>query len=291
MPGGSLAEPRQRQIASFRFSLYHGPTSDIAARPKGAIGGNIMGLPLYDESPFTLPRPPWVTWLLISINVFVFLCQVGAPEASNATFTSAFALVPAKLRLDFMPSLVTPLTSTFLHLGWEHLTGNMLFLFVFGNGVEIALGPARFLFLYLCAGMLAGFAYVAVNPGSTTELVGASGAIAAVLAAFLMIRPCARITVALEGRLVRIRAYWFIGLWLLIQLYSWAASPQDGVAYVVHVAGAASGAVFLLIVRPANLTLFQCLDAGTDEVIPALVSTIPVLVGLFILIAVLLLTR
>jgi membrane associated rhomboid family serine protease len=250
-----------------------------------------MGLPLYDENPFTLPRTPWVTWSLISINVLVFLCQAGAPEASNAAFTSAFALVPAKLRLDFLPSLVTPLTSTFLHLGGEHLAGNMLFLFIFGNGVEIALGPARFLFFYLCAGMLAGLAYVAVNPDSTTELVGASGAIAAVLAAFLMIRPCARIAVALEGRIARIRAYWFIGLWLLIQLYSWAASPQDRVAYVVHVAGAVLGAALLLIFRPANLTLFRCMDSGTDEVIPALVSTIPVLAGLFILIAVLLLTR
>lgn len=253
--------------------------------------GNVMGLPLYDENPLTLPRTPWVTWSLITINVFVFFCQVGAPEAFNAAFTSTFALVPAKLRLGSLPSLVTPLTYTFLHGGWEHLAGNMLFLFIFGNRVEIALRPTRFLFFYLCGGMLAGLAYVGVNPDSTTELVGASGAIAAVLAAFLMISPCARITFFLEGRVVRIRAYWFIGLWLLTQLYSWAAGPQDGVAYVAHVAGAVAGVALLLIVRPANLALFRCVDSGTDEVVPALVSTIPVLAGLFILIAVLLLTR
>jgi membrane associated rhomboid family serine protease len=248
-----------------------------------------MVLPLYDENPFQLPRTPWVTWSLISTNVLIFLTQID-PLATHQ-IASGFKLVPAAFLMGSFASLFTSISYMFLHDGWGHLFGNMLFLFIFGDDVEMALGSVRYLFFYFASGILGGIAYVALNQHSTTGLAGASGAIAAVLVAYLMIRPCARVMVMVPNGFIRTRAYWFVGVWLGVQLLSLAINLRNGVAYVAHVGGGLAGSLFLLMFQPANVSLFQCNDSENDEVASALISSVPILAFLFILTAILLLTR
>ena len=122
--------------------------------------------------------------------------------------------------------------------GWDHLLGNMIYLWVFGDDIEEAFGPIRYLAFYLLSGVLAALAFVAFNIHSTVPLVGASGAISGVLAAYLMIRPCARVSVFVLRMVVRIRAFWAVGLWVLMQLFFLVLNDKDdNVAYLAHVGG------------------------------------------------------
>jgi len=218
--------------------------------------------PLYDDNPFKLPVRPYATWGLILINVAIFLAEIVTPE--GRLITPAFAVVPVTLthpgtwHLNDWPG-VTLITGMFLHGGWEHLLGNMVYLWVFGDDIEEVLGRSRFLIFYLLAGVAASIVYVALNPNSSVPLIGASGAISGVLAAYLMFRPCAKVTVFIFRVVVRIRAYWVIGGWALLQLAMLANKPDDGVAYLAHVGGLAAGALLFLVMRPAGVKLFECM--------------------------------
>jgi membrane associated rhomboid family serine protease len=179
-----------------------------------------MVLPLYDDNPFTTPGMPVVTWSLITINILVFLLQVGAPDAAVEWMTMSFGFTPAAFAHDApqagpLPSALTLLTSMFIHGGWGHLLGNMLYLFIFGDDIEKALGSLRFLVFYLASGVLAALGYFAINVHSSVTLIGASGAVSAILAAYLMLRPCARVTALVLRVIVRVRAYWVIGGWIV----------------------------------------------------------------------------
>jgi membrane associated rhomboid family serine protease len=137
----------------------------------GAVNGSsrrIMVFPLYDDNPFTNPTMPVVTWSLIAINVLVFLLQAGAPDATAEWMTVSFGFTPAALVHDApqagpLPSALTLLTSMFMHGGWGHLLGNMLYLFIFGDEIEEALGKLRFFVFYLASGVLAALGYFAIN--------------------------------------------------------------------------------------------------------------------------------
>lgn len=221
-----------------------------------------MVFPLYDDNPFKLPVPPYVTWGLIAVNVFIFLAMLGS--ANQEALTMSFALVPALFtettatRLVGWPD-VTLVTGIFLHGGWDHLLGNMVYLWVFGDDIEEVLGRFRYLVFYLLAGIAASLAYVALNPNSGVPLVGASGAISGVLAAYLMVRPCAKVTVFVLRIVVRVRAYWVIGGWGLLQLFMLAGKMDDGVAYLAHVGGLFAGALLFMVMRPNGVKLFECM--------------------------------
>jgi membrane associated rhomboid family serine protease len=145
----------------------------------------------------------------------------------------------------------------------------MVYLFVFGDDIEEALGWRRFLAFYLACGILAALAFVALNPHATTPLVGASGAISGVLAAYLLLRPCAKVSVFVLRVVVRVRAYWVIGGWALLQLYAFGAGAEDGVAYAAHLGGLAAGAGLFLMMRPASVILFACNEQPENTGKPA----------------------
>ena len=153
-----------------------------------------------------------------------------------------------------------------------HVFGNMIFLFVFGDDIEEALGHWRFLGFYLACGLGADLAFVLSDPSSTTGLIGASGAIAGVIAAYLLFRPCAKVTCLLGLIPLRLRAYWIIGAWAIWQFIDAASRTDDGIAYWAHVGGLITGAVLFMVIRPPGIALFDCTHS---EPVPAGGATEP----------------
>jgi membrane associated rhomboid family serine protease len=227
-----------------------------------------MVFPLYDHNPFKYSRPPIVTWGLIALNIIIFLFEIASDQGTQAILAS-FAANPAAITHDVhapgpVPPELTLLTSMFLHGGWEHLLGNMIYLWVFGDDIEEALGSLRFLIFYLLCGIISALVFVAFNMHSTTPLIGASGAISGVLAAYLLLRPCARVTVFILRIVLRVRAYWVIGAWALLQIYLLSQHSDDGVAYLAHVGGLVAGAILFFVMRPAGVELFECVDPADE---------------------------
>jgi len=215
-------------------------------------------IPLSDAS----RRPvhfPVITTLIIIVNVVVFLLEL----AGGGAFVIQWSLVPANIAAG--RSLITILTSMFMHGGLMHIAGNMLFLWVFGPEIEDVMGRGRYLVFYLLGGLSATLAQVIADPASTVPNLGASGAIAAVMGAFLVTYPRDKIrTVLLLGwftRVAFIPAIVLVGLWFLIQLFNGvgalsAAGAQggSGVAYMAHVGGFIFGAVLArLFERPERI--------------------------------------
>jgi membrane associated rhomboid family serine protease len=200
-------------------------------------------IPLGDVSRRPLSFPA-VTLAMILANGFVFLLEL----AGGDDFVRRWSMVPADIVAG--RHWITVLTAMFLHGSWSHILGNMLFLWVFGPEIEDAMNPARYLTFYLAGGVAANLAQIALSPGSTTPTLGASGAIAAVMGAFLITYPRDRIrTVLLIGFFVTVTfvpAFLLIGLWFLIQLISVGAvagTQTGGVAYAAHVGGIVFGAI------------------------------------------------
>jgi len=129
-----------------------------------------MVFPLYDDNPFKLPVPPYATWALIAINVLIFMLTIGSSEGVQAYITVSYAVTPVVVTHSVGWSDLTLVTGMFLHGGWEHLLGNMVYLWVFGDDIEEALGPFRFVLFYLLAGVGASIAYVALNPACSPRI-------------------------------------------------------------------------------------------------------------------------
>jgi membrane associated rhomboid family serine protease len=166
-----------------------------------------------------------------------------------------------------VPAFVTLATYQFFHADIVHLLGNMIFLWVFGDDVERVLGRARFLVFYLLCGVIGGLVFVANDPHSTIELIGASGAVAGVVVGYVMLRPCAKITVLIGIIPLRISAYWVVGLFVISQLWNLAASSKSEVAYWCHFGGMVGGAVLFPLLKPRAVRLFQCLQPVPDTVV------------------------
>jgi membrane associated rhomboid family serine protease len=185
----------------------------------------------------------WLTWLLIAANILVFVFIQGFGSDERATL--AFALVPAYLLAG--GSFLTLLTSLFLHGGFMHLAGNMLFLGVFGDNVECRIGKGRYLLLYLGSGVLGSLAHIAgtlfAGADLRVPLIGASGAISGILGAYLVLFPGNRVTVLLFNFIPTALSAWFvIGFWFVMQLGGGLAGwTSGGVAYLAHVGGFAVG--------------------------------------------------
>lgn len=218
-------------------------------------------IPVGDEIPSR--RVPLVTWGLIAANVGVFLLELMlGPQLDS--FFMRWGAVPAFIthpdRYPWAP--FTLFTSMFLHAGWTHLIGNMLYLWIFGDNVEDALGHIGYLIFYLAAGLAAGLAQVAVSPLSTIPGVGASGAIAGVLAVYLVLYPAAPVRVLVPGyfmmRLARIPALIVLGFWFIVQLFNGflslgvATAATGGVAWFAHIGGFVAGLVVGLFARAAH---------------------------------------
>ena len=218
-------------------------------------------------------RMPWMTWALIAVNVVVFLYEVSLGSNAQA-FMFAYSVVPValthgvpqtallKTSIPFQtpnPVYLTIITSMFLHAGWLHIGGNMLFLYIFGDNVEDRMGHLPFLVFYLFCGVIASIAQVAVDPNSPIPSLGASGAIAGVLAAYLVLFPLARVRtiifIFIFFTIVTLPAIVLIGIWFLLQFFDGIASlstvqqGMGGVAYVAHVGGFIAGLLITLVMR------------------------------------------
>ena len=223
-----------------------------------------MVLPLYDEAPANRVSPPFVTFGLIAVNAVVFLIALSLPEASLEAAYAAYGLKPVAFTgpeafFGAYGRYVDFVTYQFLHGGLLHFAGNMLFLWVFGDNVEDAFGHARFLAFYLLCGIAGGIVYVLSAPGSGAAMIGASGSTAGVLAAYLMIRPCAKVEVLLYVWPVKMAAYWVIGLWIASQILHVASRSEGDVAWWCHIGGLGAGALLTLGLRQPGVALFECM--------------------------------
>ncbi|MGD1996310.1 MAG: rhomboid family intramembrane serine protease [Anaerolineae bacterium] len=215
-------------------------------------------IPISDELPSR--RVPLVTYGLIALNVVVFLYELMLGPAVDK-FYMVWGAVPAYItnfqRYPLAP--LTLLTSMFIHAGPAHIIGNMLYLWIFGDNVEDTLGRVRYGIFYLAAGLAAGLAQIAVSPSSTAPGVGASGAVAGVLAVYVVLFPTAPVRVLVPGfyfmRVARVPALIVLGLWFVIQLFNGVLSlgsmnvATGGVAWFAHIGGFVSGLVVGLLVR------------------------------------------
>jgi membrane associated rhomboid family serine protease len=213
-------------------------------------------IPIRDQLPTR--TTPFVTYAILLANVLVFLAQITVQWGGYEEVTRDWGLVPARLLAAPQEDLITVGTSMFMHGGWMHLLGNMLFLWVFGDNVEDALGHIRFGLFYVAGGVAAAIAQIAIDPGSTVPMVGASGAISAVLAGYLSLYPRARVLVLVPIVIVftffEFPAWLVIVEWFVLQLLSGmstlAFGATTGVATFAHIGGFVMG---LLLIRPFML--------------------------------------
>ena len=192
---------------------------------------------------------PMVTYGLIALNVLVFLLELSGGDA----FIQRWAFVPTRFLADPVGELPTLFTSMFMHAGWVHLLGNMLYLWIFGDNVEDRFGHGLFTVFYVLCGLGATFAQLAVSTGSSIPNLGASGAIAGVLGAYIMMFPGAGVNVLLGRVVTRMSALVVIGFWILLQIFSgigtFTASSQaeGGVAYMAHIGGFFAGVILTFL--------------------------------------------
>ena len=225
-------------------------------------------IPLHDDNPTSLT--PIVTIGLIVVCSLVFLWQVSLPPLAGEVAIYAYGLIPAVLlggqalnpEIARIPAELSVITSMFLHGGWLHLIGNMLYLWIFGNNIEDAMGHARFVAFYLLCGIAAAFAQALQDPSSTIPMIGASGAIGGVLGGYLLLYPRARVLVLIPLGIffytLRIKALYVLGFWFVLQfLQSILAGDQaGGVAYWAHIGGFVAGMVLIIPFRKKNFPLF-----------------------------------
>jgi membrane associated rhomboid family serine protease len=212
---------------------------------------------------------PVLTWALIVACVGVYIWEYSSSREMDAALL-VFGFTPASLFAGYtpvtgmgqVPAGVTILTSMFLHGSILHIAGNMLYLWIFGNNVEDAMGHIRFLIFYLVCGIAAALTLAYIDPASRVPMVGASGAISGVLAAYVLLFPRARVTVIVPLGFIfypfRITAVWVVGFWFLLQLFSAAATRPDqpGVAWWAHVGGFVTGLLLTPFFKSSDFRLF-----------------------------------
>ena len=238
-------------------------------------------LPLYDDNP--VGHSAVATWLIIGLCIAVFFWQISLPADLDQAAALSFGMVPAVLfggasldpELAVVPPWASLITSMFLHGGWLHILGNMLFLWIFGDNVEDAMGRPRFVLFYLLCGMVAALTQAFVFPASRLPMVGASGAIAGVLAAYLVLFPRANVRVLLVlfifVRLINVPAAIVLGIWFTTQIISAgsAESASGGVAVWAHLGGFLCGLALLPLFKRRDIPLF---GAGRTR---AFATTVP----------------
>jgi len=194
---------------------------------------------------------PIVTYILIALNVVFFLVEMNGGEA----FIQRWAFVPRRFLADPAGDFATLFTAMFMHAGWLHLLGNMLYLWIFGDNVEDRFGHAKFVIFYLVCGIAATFAQLAFSADSAVPNLGASGAVAGVLGAYLLLYPRGRVHVMMGRGVVPAPALMVIGLWFVLQLFSGIGSVASnvdeggGVAYMAHVGGFVMGFLLTFVLR------------------------------------------
>jgi membrane associated rhomboid family serine protease len=227
-------------------------------------------LPLFDEN--STGRRPLIVWMLLATCIIVFFWQQSLDDVSARLALYQLGFVPTIVfqgdtlptKLILVPAWTTIVTSMFLHGGWLHLGSNMLYLWIFGDNVEDAMGRGRFILFYLLCGITAALAQAAINPSSSIPMVGASGGIAGVLGAYLILHPKAAVRclmiILVFFRFINLPAWLVLGGWIGLQF---AAAPQafqgtgGGVAYMAHIGGFIAGVVLIPFFKKPQISLFD----------------------------------
>ena len=224
-----------------------------------------MFVPLHDGNALEhIPRP-FVNWALVATGVVVHALVTLGPSG-DAAAAAALGIVPSAVHgphaLAAGPGIVPPagtlVTYAFLHGSWMHLLGNMLFLWVFGDNIEDAVGHGRYLLFFVLCAAGAGLFHVFMHPGSTTPLIGASGAVAGVVGAYLLLHPRVKVWVLLlKGVPMRLSAAWVLGFWVLLQLCSAFIDTGNRISWWAHVGGIVVGMVLIVFMRRRGVPLLD----------------------------------
>lgn len=224
-------------------------------------------IPLRDDNP--TQHSPIVTMIVIGICIVVFVYQTNLPHDAAELFAFQYGAIPAiifghaSLTEDAIAvsAPLTLVTSMFLHGSWMHLLGNMLYLWIFGNNIEDVMGHAKFIVFYLASGVLAALSHALTDPASQIPMVGASGAISAVLGAYLLLFPRAHVLVLLPPiGMVRVAAGIVLGMWFVTQLISGgmsAGATGGGVAFFAHIGGFIAGMVLIGLFKRKDVRFFS----------------------------------
>jgi len=193
---------------------------------------------------------PVVTYALLALNILFFFVELSGGDA----FIEKWAFVPSRFLANPVGDFLTLFTAMFMHGGWLHLGGNMLYLWIFGDNVEDRFGHIKFTIFYLVCGLAATFAQLAFSTDSNVPNLGASGAIAGVLGAYILLFPQGKVRVLQGQRVIQVSALIVIGLWIVLQLFSsigsiTSAADTGGVAYMAHVGGFIAGFVLTFLLR------------------------------------------
>lgn len=215
-------------------------------------------IPLRDDNPTVLW--PVVTLVLITANTAVFFYELSLEPGLLEAFIYQAGMVPASITQSYIPGTggyFSVVTSMFLHGGWMHVIGNMLYLWIFGNNIEDSMGHLRFTIFYLLAGLAAAATHLVFNPASMVPTIGASGAVSGVLGAYLVLFPHARVqtlvTLGFFIRIIYLPAWLLLIFWIGLQLLNQAVAPMDpeagGVAYAAHIGGFVAGILLIPLFR------------------------------------------
>lgn len=230
-------------------------------------------IPISDDNPVRLT--PVVTWTIIGLCVLAFVWELSLGSYMEPAIL-ALGFSPAALTSDLagaaseapIPAWATIFVSMFLHGGFLHIAGNMLYLWIFGNNVEDAMGHVRFTLFYFICGAAAALTMAAVDPASQVPMVGASGAISGILAAYVLLYPRARVTVIVPLGIIfypfKISAIWVVGFWFAMQILSALLSTagQPGIAWWAHVGGFVTGIALTPLLKSAHVPLFGDVRRG-----------------------------
>jgi membrane associated rhomboid family serine protease len=224
-------------------------------------------IPLHDDNP--TERTPVITMLVIAICVLVFFYQASLPRQASEAFVFQYGAIPSLLfghaqlpdEVVAIPAAMTLITSMFLHGGWMHLIGNMLYLWVFGNNIEDVMGHGRFIVFYLVCGIVAALSHALTDASSQIPMVGASGAISAVLGAYLLLFPRAHVLVLIPAfGMTRVAAGLVLGMWFATQLISGGLSmgaQGGGVAFFAHIGGFVAGMALIGLFKRPEVPFFS----------------------------------
>ena len=233
-----------------------------------------MFVPIHDKNALKFISFQRVTFGLIAANIAVFLWQLSLSAklsgalvvVAGVTPTSLMGSIPLPPEFALLPPELTLFTYMFLHGSWMHLIANMIFLWVFGDNIEDAMGHLKFLFFYLTCGVVAGYAHAFMEPQSGAPMIGASGATAGVIGAYLLLYPKVKVWVLVLMRIpVRLPAYWILAFWAGFQVYFMLFSDNTTTAWWAHIGGFITGiALVILLHRPEIPLLGPKPDENVD---------------------------
>ena len=222
-------------------------------------------IPLKDDNPTS--TTPIITYAIIAVCVFVFILQISSSSYNDGQLFYSYGLIPSVLtgkaelpdHLAVIPSELTLFTSMFMHGGFMHLIGNMLYMWIFADNIEDELGRVKFIIFYILSGIAAALTQVFMNTDSTIPMIGASGAIGGVLGAYIVNHPKAKVLILIPlgffSQIIKVPALFVLGFWFVLQFISsaFSSSTGGGVAYAAHIGGFVFGVIAILFFNKLSL--------------------------------------